>query len=140
MGRPNPSRGRQILSRDNCFKGILPLTIGLHNSIVLKIWIQGIWRIVRRMIILETIIISLFFGGIGILLGSATIGIVGLAKIETSNLILQMLVGGSLIRPIISAGSISISLIGMILAGVLASLYPASIALRIEPRQAMASH
>lgn len=97
-------------------------------------------RFVRRMIILETIIISLFFGGIGILLGSATIGIVGLAKIETSNLILQMLVGGSLIRPIISAGSISISLIGMILAGVLASLYPASIALRIEPRQAMASH
>ncbi len=95
---------------------------------------------VRRMIILETVVISLFFGGIGILLGSLTIGIVGAVKIETQNLILQMLAGGPLIKPIISAGSIAVSLIGMLAAGVIASFYPAQLALRIEPRQAMDSH
>ena len=97
-------------------------------------------RFVRRMIIFETIIITLFFGGVGIMLGSLTIGIVGAVKIETTNLILQMLAGGSVIRPIISTGSVIVSLIGMISAGILASLYPASLALRIEPRQAMATH
>ncbi|MBN1686558.1 MAG: ABC transporter permease [Spirochaetales bacterium] len=95
---------------------------------------------VRRMIILETVVISLFFGGLGILLGSLTIGIVGAARIETQSLILQMLAGGSVIRPVISAGSIIVSLIGMLAAGVIASVYPAQLALRIEPRQAMDTH
>ena len=94
---------------------------------------------VRRMIILETAVIALFFGAIGILLGSATVGIVGAAEIETENLILQMLVGGAVLKPVITAGSIIVSIVGMLAAGVIASLYPASIALRIEPRQAMAS-
>ena len=95
---------------------------------------------VRRMIILETVIISLFFGGLGILLGSLTIGIVGAVKIETENLILQMLAGGPIIKPIISTASIIVSLLGMLAAGIGASLYPAMLALRIEPRQAMDSH
>jgi putative ABC transport system permease protein len=96
-------------------------------------------KFVRRMIIFETLIIAFFFGGLGVLLGSLTIGIVGAANIETENLILQMLVGGPVIKPIISARSIAVSLVGMLTAGVLASLYPAVLALRIEPRQAMAS-
>lgn len=95
---------------------------------------------VRRMIILETVIISLFFGGLGILLGSLTIGIVRAAGIETQSLILQMLAGGAVIKPIISAGSIVVSLVGMLVAGIIASLYPAQLALRIEPRQAMDAH
>ncbi|MBT3273327.1 MAG: ABC transporter permease [Spirochaetales bacterium] len=94
---------------------------------------------VRRMIIMETFIIAIFFGGLGILLGLATIIGIGVAQIETENMILQMLAGGSIIKPVISAGSVIISLVGMTAAGVLASLYPASLALRIEPRQAMAT-
>ena len=102
--------------------------IGAHKSFV------------RRMIILETFVISIFFGGLGILLGSLTIGIVRAAGIETQSLILQMLAGGAVIKPIISAGSIIVSLIGMLAAGIIASLYPAQLALRIEPRQAMDAH
>lgn len=95
---------------------------------------------VRRMILFETIVIVCVFGGIGIVLGGVAIGVVNAAQIETENIILQMLAGGSIIQPIISVGSIIVSLFGMLASGVLASLYPASLALRIEPRQAMASH
>jgi putative ABC transport system permease protein len=94
---------------------------------------------VRRMIVLETLLIALFFGALGIVFGTAAVGIIRAAQIETSNMILQVLAGGSIIQPIVSAGSVLISLGAMILAGVLASLYPASVALRIEPRQAMAT-
>ena len=94
---------------------------------------------VRRMIISETIVIAIVFGGIGIGLAAITIGIVGAAQIETSNIILQTLAGGSIIRPVLSAGSVVTSLIGMMVAGIFASLYPASLALRIEPRQAIAA-
>ncbi len=97
-------------------------------------------RFVRRMIILETLIIVGVFGTIGIAAGSATVIIVRALQLETQNLILQMLVGGSLVQPILTVGSVVFSLIGMALAGVFASLYPATLALRIEPRQAMASH
>ena len=95
---------------------------------------------VRKMIIMETIIISLAFGGVGILLSGATIGVVGALGLETENLILQMLAGGPIILPIMTFRSVISSILGLVVAGVFASLYPASLALRIEPRQAMASH
>jgi putative ABC transport system permease protein len=94
---------------------------------------------IRRMIVLETLFIAVFFGAIGIALGVLTIGIVGAARIETTNVIVQVFAGGSIIRPVISAGSIALSIGAIVLAGIAASLYPASIALRIEPRQAMAT-
>jgi len=94
---------------------------------------------VRRMIVLETLLIALSFGGVGIVLGLATIGIVNAAHIQTGNMIVKALVGGEVIRVVVSAGSVAVSLFAMIVAGVVASLYPASVALRIEPRQAMAS-
>ena len=89
---------------------------------------------------METVVIAIVFGGIGILLGAITIGIVAAAQIETQNMILQMLVGGSVIRPTITALSVFTSLLGLLVAGVVASYYPAVLALRIEPRQAMAAH
>lgn len=93
---------------------------------------------VRRMIILETIVIILSFGAVGILLGGITIAVIRSAGIETNDIIVRMLAGGSSIQPIVRAGSVLLSFIGMLAAGTLASLYPASVALRIQPRQAMA--
>jgi len=93
---------------------------------------------VRRMIILETIVIILSFGIVGVLLGGVTIAVVRSAGIETQDIIVRMLAGGSSIQPIVRAGSVLLSFIGMLAAGTLTSLYPASVALRIQPRQAMA--
>jgi putative ABC transport system permease protein len=92
---------------------------------------------VRRMITLETLMISLVFGLIGIVLGSGLIGILNLTGIEASSMFLQVLFGGSVLTPVVSLGSVLTSLLMVIIVGIVASLYPVSVALKIEPVRAM---
>lgn len=94
-------------------------------------------RFVRRMILWETLMIALAFGGIGIVLGMGVTGVLGMTGIESSNQILQIFMGGPVLNPSISGSSVMLSLIGVVGAGLLASLYPASIALAIKPVVAM---
>ena len=92
---------------------------------------------VRRLITLETLTISLIFGVIGIFLGSVIIGVLNATGIEAPSMFLQVLFGGPVLSPVLNAGSIVTNL-GLVTAvGVLASLYPVSVALRIEPVKAM---
>jgi putative ABC transport system permease protein len=81
--------------------------------------------------------IALAFGGIGILAGMGVTGILGLTGIESSNQILQIFMGGPVLNPTVSGSSVLLSLLGVVAAGLLASLYPASIALGIRPVVAM---
>ena len=92
---------------------------------------------VRRMITLETLMISLAFGVIGIILGSGIIGILNLTGIEATSMFLQVLFGGSVLTPVVSTGSVLVSLLMVIVVGIIASLYPVSVALKIEPVRAM---
>jgi putative ABC transport system permease protein len=92
---------------------------------------------VRRMITLETLMISLVFGLIGIVLGSGIIGILNLTGIEATSMFLQVLFGGSVLTPVVSLGSVLSSLLMVIIVGLVASLYPVSVALKIEPVRAM---
>jgi putative ABC transport system permease protein len=95
---------------------------------------------VRRMIMLETLMIAVVFGAIGIGLGAAITGVLGAIGIESENMMLQVFMGGPVLNPVVSAGSIVSSLIAVVTAGLLASLYPAAIALRIQPVTAMNSN
>jgi putative ABC transport system permease protein len=92
---------------------------------------------VRRMIIFETLIISLLFGIIGIGLGSGIIGILNMTGIEASNMFMQVIFGGPVLNPVLNAGSILTSLVMVVAVGILASLYPTAVALKIEPVRAM---
>jgi putative ABC transport system permease protein len=92
---------------------------------------------VRRMITLETLMISLVFGLTGIALGGGIIGILNLTGIEASSMFLQVLFGGSVLTPVVSMDSVLASLFMVIVVGIAASLYPVSIALKIEPVRAM---
>ena len=92
---------------------------------------------VRRMITLETLMISVVFGLLGILLGSGIIGILNQTGIEASSMFLRVLFGGSVFMPVLHLGSLASSLLIVVGVGVLASLYPVSVALRIESVQAM---
>jgi len=92
---------------------------------------------VRGMITLETLMISLVFGLIGIILGSGIIGMLNLTGIEATSMFLQVLFGGSVLTPVVSTGSVLTSLLVVIVVGIIASLYPVSVALKIEPVRAM---
>jgi putative ABC transport system permease protein len=92
---------------------------------------------VRGMITLETLIISVVFGLAGTAVACVLLAAVGATGIQTSSVFLQVLFGGPVLRPVIDPGSIAASLLVIPAIGILASLYPVSVALRIEPVRAM---
>ena len=97
-------------------------------------------RFVRRMIVAETLMIAVVFGVVGILAGVGVTGILGATGIESSNEVLQIFMGGPVLSPVVSGVSVFQSLIAVILVGIVASLYPASIALGIQPVTAMSQN
>lgn len=92
---------------------------------------------VRQMITLETMIITLTFGLLGVIVGIIVILIFRIVGIEATNQFLQLLLGGSVFRPSVSVSAIFSSVIAITLVGIIASLYPVSIALKVSPLEAM---
>lgn len=92
---------------------------------------------VRSMIMLETSMISIFFGTIGLILGGIIIGILNMTGIQADDMFLQIIFGGPELRPVLSLASIGMSLIIPLIVGVVSSLYPTGVALKIEPVRAI---
>lgn len=92
---------------------------------------------VRTMITLEVLMITIVFGFIGITIGIAIIGALNAIGLTASNIFFQILFGGSTLRPVLSVTSLVSSLFIVVFIGILASLYPVSVALGITPVQAM---
>lgn len=92
---------------------------------------------VRRMIGAETVTLAFVFGAAGVLFGLAAMGVLGATGIRASNLFLRVLFGGEVLRPTISAGSVTFALVMVAAIAVVSSMYPLAVALRISPRQAM---
>ncbi len=99
--------------------------------------IGGQKRFVRRMITTEVLTITLLFGLVGIVAGGLTVGLLNLLGLPANNLFLQILFGGSVLRPILSGGALVFSVVAVAVVGVVASLYPTSVALGVSPVQAM---
>jgi putative ABC transport system permease protein len=94
-------------------------------------------RFVRAMIVLETLMISVVFGGLGVAAGAGITGLLGAVGLESENMMLQVFMGGPVLNPVVSLASVVSSLAAVVAAGLLASLYPAAVALRIQPVTAM---
>ncbi len=92
---------------------------------------------IRKMISLETLMLTLVFGSIGVLLGVMILLIMGGVGIHASNSFMQILLGGAIFRPQISISAIIWSILVVSFIGVFASLYPVSVALKISPLEAM---
>lgn len=92
---------------------------------------------VRGMITLEVLMITLIFGLVGVAFGSAVIGTLNLVGLGAPNLFLQILFGGAVLKPVLSLSSLYLSMIVVAVVGVVASLYPVSVALGVAPVQAM---
>ena len=78
--------------------------------------------------------------GIGQVLVGLVLLVLGATGIESDNVMLQVFMGGPVLNPTVSVGSVVSSLFAVVMAGLLASLYPAAVALRIQPVTAMNSN
>ena len=92
---------------------------------------------VRSMITLEVLIITLIFGLVGVVFGSAVIGTLNLIGLGAPNLFLQILFGGAVLKPVLSLSSLYLSMLVVAVVGVVASLYPVAVALGVAPVQAV---
>lgn len=94
-------------------------------------------RFIRRMFILETMSVSVVFGIIGIALAGLILGILGLSGFRAPNSFFELLFGGRVFHPSISVGSIVTALAVVVLIGIVSSLYPVLVALKIQPVKAI---
>jgi putative ABC transport system permease protein len=92
---------------------------------------------VRRMFAAETVTLALSFGVIGIVLSFIAVAIINALGIQASNPFLEILFGGKVLRTIIEPLPVISALVLITLVGLAASIYPVSVALRIQPVQAM---
>lgn len=95
--------------------------------------------LVRRLFVLETMSIAVVFGTIGLLLGLLLLWVLGMVGVSAPNGFFEILFGGEVLRPVFSVASIFQALVMMLGIGFAASLYPVSVALKIQPLQAMQS-
>jgi ABC-type lipoprotein release transport system permease subunit len=105
--------------------------IGTMRAIGARKWF------VRKMISLETLMITVVFGLVGVVIGIITLLILRGVGIEASNDFIQILLGGGVFRPLISWKAIVTSVAAVSVVGIIASLYPVSVALKISPLEAM---
>lgn len=92
---------------------------------------------ISAMFYLETIFLSAVFGGAGILIGMLTVKIAQAMQITAENNILQLLFGGKVFQPWLGTSDIMLGIIELSVVTVLAALYPARLASRITPLEAI---
>lgn len=94
---------------------------------------------VRKLFAAETVTLSIVFGFIGIILAFIAAAIINAIGFEASNQFLEILFGGKVLRAVINPMALLGSLAVIIAVGLVASIYPVSVALRIQPVRAMQS-
>ncbi len=92
---------------------------------------------VRRMFVYEILVITTVFGMIGVAGGLGIIGLLHIIGVPATNTFLTVLFAGPELRPVASAMSVFGAILIVWVVGLLAHLYPVSVALRIEPVRAI---
>lgn len=93
---------------------------------------------IRRMFISETLTISMVFGAIGVLLGVILIFILNKVGISfRGNILLEAIFAGEELYPVTSFKTIFNGFVISFFIGIISSLYPVSVALRINPIKAI---
>lgn len=97
-------------------------------------------RFVTGMLLVETMAVSLFFGALGAALGALAIWAVRAAGgIPAGNDQLYFFFSGPALLPTLGTTSVAVSMGIVLLVSVLSGFYPAIIAMRVTPVEAMAS-
>jgi ABC-type antimicrobial peptide transport system permease subunit len=95
-------------------------------------------RFVLVMLLVETAAVALLFGLVGAGLGGVVVWVVrALGGIPATNDTLYFLYAGPALMPALGAASVAVSLGIVLLVSILSGFYPALIAMRVTPVEAM---
>jgi ABC-type lipoprotein release transport system permease subunit len=96
-------------------------------------------RFVLAMLVFESIVVGLCFGAIGAVLGGALVALLGKVGIPAVNDVFMFFFSGPRLYPALGTQNLIIALVVVLIVSVASSIYPAWIAMRISPREAMQS-
>ncbi len=94
---------------------------------------------VRSMMLIETGVMAVIFGGGGVLAGSATVVIAKIVGVPAWNDVTFFIFAGPRFRPELMWHHLVIALVVIAIVSIGSTLYPAIIATRVTPREAMAA-
>lgn len=92
---------------------------------------------IRDLFLYEALSLAIFFGIIGMLFSSIAIGILQIVGLHSESSFFNVLFGGTSVYPILSPSSLIVAFVGIILVGVLSSIYPIRVATRYQPVEAL---
>ncbi len=95
-------------------------------------------RFILTMLVIEAIVVGVIFGGLGAGLGAIIVSIVGKIGIPAKSDIWFFFFSGPRLHPFIGTSNIVAAFLIVLLVSAFSSFYPAWIAMRVTPRQAMA--
>lgn len=93
---------------------------------------------VRALFLFETLILSLAFGGLGIVVGSIAVLALAQMGFTTDNDFLQMVYGGETFQPFLRLTDYGLALVQLLATSAIAVFYPTLLASRITPLEAIA--
>jgi ABC-type lipoprotein release transport system permease subunit len=91
------------------------------------------------MLVIESLTVGAVFGGLGALVGAGIIKIIAAIGIPAKTDILFFFFSGPRLHPLIGGGSLIAAFVIVLLVSAFSSFYPAFLAMRVTPRQAMAT-
>jgi ABC-type lipoprotein release transport system permease subunit len=96
-------------------------------------------RFILAMLVLESVVVGLVFGALGTAVGAALIAVLGKVGIAAGNDVLMFFFSGPRLYPLLASHNLALALGIVLLVSIVSSVYPAWIAMRISPREAMQS-
>ena len=94
-------------------------------------------RFILAMLVIESIVVGFVFGGLGAGLGAVLVGIVGKIGIPAKSDVMFFFFSGPRLHPFIGTSNVIAAFIIVLLVSAFSSFYPAWLAMRVSPRQAM---
>jgi ABC-type lipoprotein release transport system permease subunit len=94
-------------------------------------------RFILAMLVIESIVVGLVFGGLGAGLGAVLVGIIGKVGIPAKSDVMFFFFSGPRLHPFIGTSNVIAAFAIVLLVSAFSSFYPAWLAMRVSPRQAM---
>jgi ABC-type lipoprotein release transport system permease subunit len=94
-------------------------------------------RFILAMLVLEALVVGIVFGALGAGVGAIVVAAVRHVGIPSPNDISYFFFSGPRLHPFLAGSNLAIALVIVFVVSALSSLYPAWLAMRVSPRQAM---